>query len=65
MWMLMLMLYRLGPDDGWGGAKVIALLVVGAVLLVGFVFWERVYPTPLMPPHIWKDRNFTLVGWIR
>ncbi|KAI3332128.1 MFS general substrate transporter [Xylariaceae sp. AK1471] len=51
----------LGPSDGWTRAHVIALLIVGVLLLVVFVFWERVFPTPLMPPHIWKDRNFSLI----
>ncbi|KAI1816503.1 MFS general substrate transporter [Poronia punctata] len=51
----------LGPQDGWSQGQVIALLVVGIALLVIFVFWERVFPTPLMPPHIWKDRNFSLI----
>ncbi|KAI1142396.1 MFS general substrate transporter [Hypoxylon sp. FL0543] len=51
----------LGPEDGWASAHVIALLIVGVVLLVIFVFWERIFPTPLMPPHVWKDRNFSLI----
>ncbi|KAK3319360.1 major facilitator superfamily-domain-containing protein [Apodospora peruviana] len=51
----------LGPVDGWNAPQVIAMLVVGILLLVLFVFWERIYPTPLMPPHIWKDRNFTFI----
>ncbi|KAI0889029.1 MFS general substrate transporter [Annulohypoxylon maeteangense] len=51
----------LGPEDGWKSATVIALIVVGIALLVIFVLWERIYPTPLMPPHIWKDRNFSLI----
>jgi len=37
------------------------MLVLGVALLVVFVFWERVYSHPLMPPQIWKDRNFTFV----
>ncbi|KAI0971492.1 MFS general substrate transporter [Xylaria arbuscula] len=51
----------LGPQDGWSRAHVIALIVVGIVLLAIFVFWETIFPTPLMPPHIWKDRNFSLI----
>ncbi|KAI0525744.1 major facilitator superfamily domain-containing protein [Xylaria bambusicola] len=51
----------LGPQDGWSHAHVIALIVVGIVLLLVFVFWERNFPTPLMPPHIWRDRNFSLI----
>ncbi|KAI0915027.1 MFS general substrate transporter [Ustulina deusta] len=51
----------LGPQDGWSRVHVIVLIVVGILLLVVFIFWERVFPTPLMPPHIWKDRNFSLI----
>ncbi|KAI0815813.1 major facilitator superfamily domain-containing protein [Xylaria sp. FL0064] len=51
----------LGPEDGWSRAHVIALIVVGILLLVIFIFWERIFPTPLIPPHIWKDRNFSLI----
>ncbi|KAI5919851.1 major facilitator superfamily domain-containing protein [Camillea tinctor] len=51
----------LGPEDGWATAHVIALLVVGVVLLVIFVIWQTIFPNPLMPPHIWKDRNFSLI----
>jgi len=53
----------LGPVDGWGRPHIIAMLALGVLLLVAFVFWERVYPHPLMPPHIWKDRNFTFVSF--
>ncbi|KAI0398840.1 major facilitator superfamily domain-containing protein [Xylaria palmicola] len=51
----------LGPQDGWSRAHVIALLIVGILLLVFFVFWEKYFPTPLMPLYIWKDRNFSLI----
>ncbi|KAK3307478.1 major facilitator superfamily domain-containing protein [Chaetomium strumarium] len=51
----------LGPTDGWKSPHIIAMLVLGVVLLGGFVYWETVYPHPLMPPHIWKDRNFTFI----
>ncbi|KAI0132247.1 major facilitator superfamily domain-containing protein [Xylariales sp. AK1849] len=51
----------LGPDDGWSRPQVIALLVVGIALLAVFVLWERIYPNPLMPLHIWNDRNFSLI----
>ncbi|KAI1763662.1 MFS general substrate transporter [Hypoxylon sp. FL1150] len=51
----------LGPEDGWAKAHVIALIVVGVALLILFVVWEKIFPTPLMPLHIWKDRNFSLI----
>ena len=52
----------IGPTDGWGAAHIVAMLVVGVLLLAAFVYWETVFPNPLMPPHIWKDRNFTFVS---
>ncbi|KAH6634588.1 major facilitator superfamily-domain-containing protein [Chaetomium sp. MPI-SDFR-AT-0129] len=51
----------LGPADGWNSPHIIAMLVLGVALLAGFVYWETVFPYPLMPPHIWKDRNFTFI----
>ncbi|KEF61443.1 uncharacterized protein A1O9_03009 [Exophiala aquamarina CBS 119918] len=46
---------------GWGSSYVIALLVVGVVLSVGFVYWQSVFRYPLMPLAVWRDRNFSLV----
>ena len=47
--------------SGWGAPQVIALLVVGVLLLVAFVFWESRYQYPLLPMWIWKDKNFSLI----
>lgn len=41
------------------------MLIVGFFLLVGFVLWEKNYPHPLMPLHIWKDRGFAFVSALR
>jgi MFS family permease len=46
---------------GWATPYVIALLVVGIVLIAGFIYWQSVFRYPLMPLRVWKDRNFTLV----
>lgn len=46
--------------QGWKTGYVLALLIVGIVLLVTFVFWEHRFSYPLVPLHIWKDKNFTL-----
>lgn len=46
---------------GWGTPYVIALLVVGLVLIAGFIYWQSVFRYPLMPLMVWKDKNFTLV----
>ena len=47
--------------QGWATPYVIALLVVGIVLIAGFIYWQSVFRYPLMPLRVWKDRNFTLV----
>ncbi|EFW17306.1 hypothetical protein D8B26_000044 [Coccidioides posadasii str. Silveira] len=50
--------------DGWKTGYVIALLVVGVVLVAGFLFWQSVAKYPLMPLYIWKDRDFSLLNII-
>lgn len=59
--MLTFAVISLGPGDGWQKPQVIALLVVGIALLAFFIYWEQIYPHPLMPPYIWRDRTFSLV----
>ncbi|KUI68577.1 hypothetical protein VM1G_04181 [Cytospora mali] len=51
----------LGPADGWKSPVTLCLMLLGVVLIVLFGFWETKYPYPLMPPFIWKDKNFTLL----
>ena len=46
--------------QGWKTGYVLALLIVGSGLLIGFVFWDLWYKYPLVPMGIWKDRNFSL-----
>jgi MFS family permease len=52
----------LGEDaaQGWKTGYVLALLIIGAALMIGFVFWELWIPHPLVPMWMWKDRNFAL-----
>ncbi|KAK3054999.1 hypothetical protein LTR09_004159 [Extremus antarcticus] len=47
--------------QGWKTSYVIALLVVGILIMIAFVFWELWFKYPLVPMNIWRDRNFTLV----
>lgn len=47
--------------QGWKTSYVIALLIIGILLMIGFVFWEFWYDNPLVPMEIWKDKNFSLV----
>ncbi|KAK5122865.1 hypothetical protein LTR85_003780 [Meristemomyces frigidus] len=46
--------------QGWKTGYVLALLIVGLSLVIGFVFWELWVEYPLVPMGIWKDRNFSV-----
>lgn len=46
--------------EGWRTGYVLALLIVGILLMVAFVFWELWYRDPIVPMSIWKDRDFSL-----
>jgi EmrB/QacA subfamily drug resistance transporter len=43
--------------QGWSAPTTIAFLVLAAVLLVGFVLWERRAQNPLLPLRVVLDRN--------
>ncbi|MCX6469495.1 MAG: MFS transporter [Corynebacteriales bacterium] len=46
-------------DDGWGSTTTIVTLVIAAALLATFVLVEHRTSHPLMPFHIFADRNRT------
>jgi MFS family permease len=48
-------------SSGWSTPHVPALLVIGVVCIAGCLYWQRICKHPLMPLHIWKDKNFTLL----
>ena len=54
--------------DGWDAPLTVALLAVGAVAIVGFVFLERRVASPLLPLHVVADRDrggaFLAIGTI-
>lgn len=52
----------LGPSDGWTSPLTLCLMVIGVALVMVFGFWETKSAYPLMPPFIWKDRNFALLS---
>jgi EmrB/QacA subfamily drug resistance transporter len=45
---------------GWGDAQVIGAVLLGLVLLAGFVAWEQRADSPVVPPHLFRRRGFTL-----
>jgi len=48
-----------GNSAGWGSAEVIAALVVGALLAVAFVLWERRAAEPMLPMGLFASRPFS------
>jgi len=56
-----------GHGWGWSSTKTIAVFVVSAVLLLGFVLWERRVDHPLVPFSIFRLQTLTaanIVGFI-
>jgi MFS family permease len=47
------------PDAGWGSTEVVVALVVGVVLLIGFVAWQAVAPAPMVPLSLFGSRVFS------
>jgi hypothetical protein len=47
-----------GPAEGWAPVTV-ACLVIGVLLLIGFVLFERHHPDPLLPMSLFAVRQFT------
>ncbi|MFI8516771.1 DHA2 family efflux MFS transporter permease subunit [Streptomyces sp. NPDC085481] len=53
-----------GTTWAWGSAQIIGLAVLGAVLLVWFVYVERRAAEPVLPLKLFRIRTFTLVSVI-
>ncbi len=48
------------PTYGWGDPRVWGTLLGGALLLVGFVAWERRCSAPMLPLGMFRSRNFRI-----
>ena len=46
------------PTRGWSSALTLALIVGGAVILAGFIAWERRAPNPMLSHAVFSDRTF-------
>ena len=51
-----------GNADGWTSPTVLAGLVAGAALLIGFVLWELRTDAPLLPMRLFRNRTFAAVN---
>ncbi|MET7944060.1 MDR family MFS transporter [Streptomyces sp. NPDC005302] len=53
-----------GSQYAWGSARIMELAGIGVAALVGFVFWQTKAAAPIIPLHIFRSRNFTLMSII-
>jgi EmrB/QacA subfamily drug resistance transporter len=53
-----------GSQYDWTSARIMELIGLGVAALVGFVFWQTKAAEPVVPLHIFRSRNFTLMAII-
>ncbi|WP_205614156.1 MDR family MFS transporter [Streptomyces dangxiongensis] len=53
-----------GSEYAWTSARIMELIGIGVATLVGFVFWQTRAAEPVLPLHIFRSRNFTLMSLI-
>ncbi|WP_251058379.1 MULTISPECIES: MDR family MFS transporter [unclassified Streptomyces] len=50
-----------GTEYAWASAEIAGLIILGIVSLVAFLYVETKAAEPVMPLHIFRSRNFTLM----
>ncbi|MFF5445277.1 MDR family MFS transporter [Streptomyces sp. NPDC012888] len=53
-----------GTEYAWGSAEILTLTAVGVLSTAAFLFAETRAAEPIMPLHIFRSRNFTLMSVI-
>ncbi|GAA3298680.1 MDR family MFS transporter [Streptomyces cinereospinus] len=53
-----------GTEYAWTSAVIMELIGIGVASLAGFVFWQTRAAEPILPLHIFRSRNFTLMSFI-
>ncbi|WP_434594363.1 MDR family MFS transporter [Streptomyces sp. A5-4] len=53
-----------GTEYAWSSAIIMELIAIGVASIVGFLFVETKAAEPIMPLHIFRNRNFTLMSVI-
>jgi EmrB/QacA subfamily drug resistance transporter len=53
-----------GLQYPWTSPQVLALGFIAAASLIAFVFVERRAAEPVLPPHLFRDRTFTIVSLV-
>ncbi|MGW0995907.1 MDR family MFS transporter [Streptomyces sp. NPDC002523] len=53
-----------GTEYAWTSARIMELTAIGVVSLIGFVWWQTKAAEPVVPLHMFRSRNFTLMSVI-
>jgi EmrB/QacA subfamily drug resistance transporter len=53
-----------GSEYAWTSARIMELIGIGVAALIGFVFWQTKAAAPVVPLHIFRSRNFSLMSVI-
>lgn len=53
-----------GTQYAWTSALIMELIAIGVAALAGFVFWQTKAAEPVVPLHIFRSRNFSLMSLI-
>ncbi|MBO0512571.1 MDR family MFS transporter [Streptomyces beijiangensis] len=53
-----------GSQYEWGSAIIMELIFLGVASIVGFLFWETKAAEPVVPLHIFRSRNFSVMSVI-
>ncbi|MCT7354048.1 MFS transporter [Streptomyces sp. 15-116A] len=53
-----------GTEYAWTSARIMELTGLGVAALVGFVLWQTKAAEPVLPLHIFRSRNYTLMSVI-
>jgi EmrB/QacA subfamily drug resistance transporter len=51
-----------GNDHGWTSTTVLAPIVIGALLVAGFIAWELRAREPMLPMYLFRSRGFTMTN---
>jgi MFS family permease len=60
--LVLLSLAVYGPQDGWADTRTITYLIVGIILTVLFLMWEKRAKEPILPLHLFKNHTFSLTS---
>lgn len=48
----------------WGWLTIPEVILLGVLILVVFVVWERFQPEPMIPLSLFSNRNYLLMNWL-